>query len=55
MAKKQEKTPQVLCINCAWGGNEIVNGLIDCSNKQETPNGFKKGTWPHLCKSYKNK
>ncbi|MDR2009943.1 MAG: hypothetical protein LBQ22_05630 [Bacteroidales bacterium] len=51
MAKKKVKEEGV---NCSFGGS-VENFLIDCSNKEANPGGYKKGTWEHICKHYKEK
>ncbi|KAA6303143.1 MAG: hypothetical protein EZS26_000746 [Candidatus Ordinivivax streblomastigis] len=54
--KQKEKVEviKVFCKNCFFGGN-IENHLIDCSNKQANPGGYKMGCWEIICKHYKQK
>lgn len=53
MAKKEEKEPLVKCIECTFGGKEVIDHLLDCNNKDRNPNGYKVGCWPQKCKYYK--
>lgn len=55
MAKKlQKEEPKVFCKDCFFGGT-VENYLIDCSNKQANPDGYKKGCWAHVCRYYEKK
>lgn len=52
--KKVERV-KVKCIECQFGGEEVVNHLIMCSNEIRNPQGFKMGTWAHYCDYYKKR
>ncbi|MDL2310212.1 hypothetical protein LJC39_03750 [Parabacteroides sp. OttesenSCG-928-B22] len=55
MAKKvKQEAPKVYCRNCVYSGEEN-NHLIDCSNKEANPGGYKMGTWAKVCNYYGEK
>ena len=54
MAKKKQEVQKIYCRNCIHSGMED-NHLIDCSNKQANPRGYKMGTWLKECNHYSEK
>lgn len=55
MAKKEEKKPLVKCEECAFGGREVINFLLDCNNSDRNPNGYKVGRWERECKYFQKR
>lgn len=53
MAKKQVGRVLVECQKCAHGGDDVIDLLIDCHNKERNPYGYKVGSWPRECNHYK--
>lgn len=57
MAKKSVKNQEekVLCVDCIFCPGEIINYLVECSNKKANPGGYKVGSWAHVCKYFVGK
>ncbi|MBV5348878.1 hypothetical protein JZU61_04380 [bacterium] len=55
MAKKQEEKILIDCLKCEFCGGEVVNIMVDCSNKLRNPGGFKVGYWKRECRYFKQK
>lgn len=55
MAKNTKADELVECKSCVSSGPVSCNNLMDCTNKERNPKGYKVGDWPRKCKYFKPK